>query len=280
VIILKTRLSLKEKLRDLREEKDITLTDVSDATGIPKSTLQRLEHEKEDLNAPEVRVGYQDIAALAKFYDVSADYLFGLTDNRQHRNIELDKLYLSDEAIAELQSGNLNNKMLSELITHPDFAELLVTMEVFVDRTISTYMGTINGVYKNAVDEINKLHIPAGRDEHLAALQELSVDQDDYLRFRLSQRFDKIAREIYECHEKIAQSETAGESMRLLNDPLRAFEIVKKKTGSVEQATVALWAVQLGIDYASIPNDERSAVYKFLSRSKYAPKQMKRKPRR
>ena len=48
--------TLKEKLRDLREEKGLTLSDVSDATAIPKSTLQRLEHDKDDLHAPEARV--------------------------------------------------------------------------------------------------------------------------------------------------------------------------------------------------------------------------------
>jgi len=83
---MKTKLTLQEKLRDLRDEKKLTLSDLAGATGIPLSTLQRTEGQGD------VRVDYQDIAALANFYGVSMDYLFGLTDNRQHRHIEVDAL--------------------------------------------------------------------------------------------------------------------------------------------------------------------------------------------
>lgn len=38
--VLKTRLTLQEKLRDLRDEKKMTLSDLAQAMGIPLSTLQ------------------------------------------------------------------------------------------------------------------------------------------------------------------------------------------------------------------------------------------------
>ena len=83
--------------------------------GISTFTLQRLEVDDD------IRVGYQDIVVLARFYDVSADYLFGLTDNQQYRNIEIDKLRLSDEVVAVLKDGQLNNRLISEFIAHDDF---------------------------------------------------------------------------------------------------------------------------------------------------------------
>ena len=97
---MKIKLTLQEKLRDLRDERKLTLSDLAGATGIPLSTLQRTEGQDN------VRVGYQDIAALAKFYGVSTDYLFGLTDNRQHRHIEVEALRLSDEEIETLKAVN------------------------------------------------------------------------------------------------------------------------------------------------------------------------------
>lgn len=39
--------------------------------------LQRLEADED------IRVGYQDIEVLARFYGVSTDFLFGLTDNEK-----------------------------------------------------------------------------------------------------------------------------------------------------------------------------------------------------
>lgn len=62
---MKTRITLQEKLRDLRDERKLRLVDVSEATGIPTSTLQRLESEDN------VRVGYQEVEVLTRFYGVS-----------------------------------------------------------------------------------------------------------------------------------------------------------------------------------------------------------------
>ena len=127
---MKVELTLQEKLRDLRDEKKITLSELSKETGIPLSTLQRFEGKSD------VRVGYQDVAALALYYNVSTDYLFGLTDNLQHRNIEMDKLKLSDNAIEVLKDGKLNNRLISEFLSHKDFPKLLRSMEIYIDRKI------------------------------------------------------------------------------------------------------------------------------------------------
>lgn len=74
---MKPKLTLQEKLRDLWEEqkrdgKKMTLSDLSEETNIPLSTLQRMEGQDD------IRVGYQDVAALAKYYGVSTDLPFWL----------------------------------------------------------------------------------------------------------------------------------------------------------------------------------------------------------
>ena len=40
-----------------------------------------------------------------------------LIDNRQHRNVEVDALALSDSAIETLKSKKLNNRLVSELLS-------------------------------------------------------------------------------------------------------------------------------------------------------------------
>lgn len=82
---MKTKLTLQEKLRDLREERKLKLSEVAEQTGIPSATLGRLEAEDD------VRAGYQDIAALARFYEVSGDYLLGLTGNRRQRGTPMTR---------------------------------------------------------------------------------------------------------------------------------------------------------------------------------------------
>ena len=97
---MQRNLLLKERLNNLRKERGLTYIDVEKGTGISKSNLQRLEYDSPDLNAHDTRVGYQDIVALAKFYNVSADYLCGLTENLRYSNTAVDKLHLSDEAVS------------------------------------------------------------------------------------------------------------------------------------------------------------------------------------
>jgi len=109
---VKVQLTLSEKIRDLRDERKLKLQDVADGADIPLATLGRIESNDDMV------VGYQNVAKLAKFYNVSTDYLCGVTENRQHRNVEIDALALSDSAVGVLKSKTLNNRLLSELLSH------------------------------------------------------------------------------------------------------------------------------------------------------------------
>lgn len=277
MIIIERNTVMKERIRTLRKERNLNLADVEKATGIPKSTLQRLEFDSPDLNAQETRVGYQDIVALAKFYDVSTDYLCGLTENLTHRNVAIDKLHLSDDAIAELISGRLNTRLLSEIIVHPDFADLLAALEVFIDRKLSENMEIVNSGYKMMIDTINRQNVTVGQDEYITALRESIIDSDDYLRFRLTRRFEKISQSLYDAHKKEALAETGGGYLKILSEQLAKFENVKAETGSAEEAKLALLADQMGVNLKKAPEDEKRSLLNMFKRSKFAQFFKKRK---
>ena len=228
---MQRNLLLKERLNGLRKERDLTLEQVAEATDIPKSTLRRLENDSPDFNAHETRVGYQDIVALAKFYDVSADYICGLTENSTHRNVAVDKLRLSDEALAELASGKLNTRLLSELITHPDFAGLLAALEVYIDGTVATKINITNKVLDMAVNAITKKSKGITPDVIMEAMADGRIDPDDYIPFKLSRRFEKIARGIHAAHNK-PKDESGGVLVEMFGEQIDKYEKVKVKTGS------------------------------------------------
>jgi len=149
---MKINLTLQEKLRDLRDERKLKQQEVADKTGIPLATISRIESNDDN------QTSYQTVAALAKFYNVSTDYLFGVTDNRQHRNIDIDALALSDSAIEILKSKKLNNRLISELLSHADFGQLINAVEVYIDKKMMPQMQTLNAVYRLAETTIKKLH--------------------------------------------------------------------------------------------------------------------------
>lgn len=98
---MKTQLSIQERLKDLRVEKGLTLEQLSQQTKIPASTLG--SYESDDYK----EIPHRNIFDLAKFYGVSADYLLGMTENRQLDNISIFDLHLSDAALLLLKDWKL-----------------------------------------------------------------------------------------------------------------------------------------------------------------------------
>lgn len=91
-------------LKELRIDKDITLEEVANAIGSTKSMISKYERGEHE-------PGLNKLRKLADFYDVSLDYLFGFTNDKQPiiTSEKLDELFscLSEnrkrEAIRYLQ---------------------------------------------------------------------------------------------------------------------------------------------------------------------------------
>ncbi|MBM6825119.1 helix-turn-helix domain-containing protein [Veillonella magna] len=77
------KLTIPDRLKDLRTERALTLEQLSEATRISRAALGK--YETDDFKD----ISPFSIAALAKFYGVSDDYLMGLTETKNHPNTEL-----------------------------------------------------------------------------------------------------------------------------------------------------------------------------------------------
>ena len=67
--LMKSRLTIQERLKDLRKEKDINLEKLEELTGISKSALG--SYEANDYK----EISHGNLVTLADFYGVSVDYL-------------------------------------------------------------------------------------------------------------------------------------------------------------------------------------------------------------
>ena len=92
---MQPKLTIQERLKDLRVERSLTLEQLSAETGISKSALGK--YEADDFKD----ISPFSMVALAKFYGVSTDYLLGLTEQKNHPNTELDALHLGDDEICQ-----------------------------------------------------------------------------------------------------------------------------------------------------------------------------------
>ena len=122
---MQPKLTIQERLKDLRVERSLTLEQLSAETGISKSALGK--YEADDFKD----ISPFSMVELAKFYGVSTDYLLGLTEQKNHPNTELDALHLGDDAIEVLRTGKFNHLLLSELICHKDFQRFMLDAEIY-----------------------------------------------------------------------------------------------------------------------------------------------------
>ena len=238
----------------------MTLSDLAGATGIPLSTLQRAEGQDD------VRVGYQDIAALAKFYGVSTDYLFDLTVNKQHRHIEVDALHLSDSAIEILKGDGINNRLLSELVAHTEFPKLMAAMEIYIDRKVLPQMNTMNAMYRTAEKAIKDNFHVADNDEIISLLQESVVDEDEYLRYRISERFNAIMKSLFDAHKKDTLPDEQAEIIREMKETLKGYPLMEEREKR-DRARLMIWAKKLGLNISKLTDEEQRIFIKTLQQS-------------
>lgn len=123
-----TRLTIPEQLKDLRvAEKKMSLQELSDATGIPSSTLGNYEKDEN------VDISLGNLLTLADFYHVSTDYLLCRTELREHTNKSVSDLHLNDDAVQILTDEKYNPRLLSELLSHESFHKFMTDLEIYID---------------------------------------------------------------------------------------------------------------------------------------------------
>lgn len=207
------KLTIPERLQDLRKERHLTLEQLAEQTGLSKSALGKYETDD-----------YKDIspfaiATLANFYGVSTDYLLGLSENKNHPNAELQALHLSDDMVTLLSSGKINNRLLCELATHPNFRRLMVDMEIFIDRIADMRVDQMNLILEATRQTILGKYAPGENDLYVRTLELGQVQESDFFSHILHDDLDSILRDIREAHRKD----------RTTADPQPTLEDIKDK---------------------------------------------------
>ena len=171
---MKGATTIQERLWDLRKEKGLNLEELAQLTKISKSALASYESKDNK------EVNHGNLITLADFYGVSIDYLLCRTENREQANTPLTELHLSDEMVALLKSGRINNRLLCELATHKDFIKFLADIEVYVDGIASMQIQNLNSLVDTVQHEIIERYRPGEDDPYLRILQAAHIEDAEY----------------------------------------------------------------------------------------------------
>lgn len=252
------KLTIQEKLKDLRVERQLTLEQLAEETGISKSALGKYEaYDFKDISP-------FSVVTLAKYYGVSTDYLMGMTETKNHPNADLRDLHLSDDMIALLKSGKLNTRLLCEMALHKDFQRMMVDIEIFVDRIADMRIIDMNTVLNATRQQVIEKYNPGENDLYVRTLELAQINEDDYFGHVVHQDIDSIMRDIRDAHRKdtlTADAETPAMEAQKQLETAMSYE------GSEDEKKARVFLASLSIDYDALSQEEFVTVINVLKKS-------------
>ena len=257
---MQPKLTIQERLKELRVERSLTLEQLSAETGISKSALGK--YEADDFKD----ISPFSMVELAKFYGVSTDYLLGLTEQKNHPNTELDALHLGDDAIEVLRTGKFNHRLLSELICHKDFQRFMLDAEIYVDRIADMRVNDMNAVLEAVRQMALMKNGGDANDLHLRTLEVAQIREDEYFGSLIASDLKDILRDIRSEHRP--DTMTADETS-LVATVQGQLQDAMNFEGSVEEKKIRAYLATIGLDYDALTKGEFVSLIGILKKSKY-----------
>ena len=257
---MQPKLTIQERLKDLRVERGLTLEQLSAETGISKSALGK--YEADDFKD----ISPFSMVELAKFYGVSTDYLLGLTEHKNYPNTELDALHLGDDAIEILKTGKFNHRLLSELICHRDFQRFMLDAEIYVDRIADMRIKDMNAVLEAVRQMALMKNGGEENDLHLRTLEVAQIREDEYFGSLIADDLKGILRDIRSEHRP--DTMTADETS-LVATVQGQLQDAMNFEGSSEEKKIRAYLATIGLDYDALTKEEFVSLIGILKKSKY-----------
>ena len=257
---MQVKLTVGERLKDLRVERKLTLEQLAAEVGISKSALGKYESDNGKDISP------YSISMLADYYGVSSDYLMGRTEIKNHPNTALQELHLSDASIDVLRTGKFNHRLLSELICHKDFQRFMLDAEIYVDRIADMRVNDMNAVLEAVRQMALIKNGGEENDLHLRTLEVAQIREDEYFGSLIADDLKGILRDIRSEHRPdtmTADEVSFAENMQNQLREAMNFE------GSSEEKQIRAFMATIGLDYDTLTKEEFVSIISGLKKSKY-----------
>lgn len=257
---MQVKLTIGERLKDLRTAQKLTLEQLAAEVGISKSALGKYESDNGKDISP------YSILVLADYYGVSCDYLMGRTETKNHPNTALHELHLGDASIDVLKTGKFNHRLLSELICHKDFQRFLLDAEIYVDRIADMRVNDMNAVLEAVRQMALMKNGGDANDLYLRTLEVAQIREDEYFGSLIAGDLKGILRDIRNEHRP--DTMTADE-VSLAATVQGQLQDAMNFEGSSEEKQVRSFLATFGIDYDKLTKEQFVSLIEILKLSKY-----------
>lgn len=253
-----TKLTIQERLEDLRKKRGLTLEQLAEQTGLSRAALGSYEIDGTK------DISNHAIVKLAGFYDVTTDYLLGLSEMKHHPDAEMNDLHLSDGMIDLLKGGHINTPLLCELAIHKDFVKLLADIEIYVNGMATAQIHNLNVWVDVARAEIMEKYQPGEHDSTAAMLRAMHIQEGEYFSRRVHDDIDVILSDLKAAHAGRAGSAPETSAVAELKSALD--EAANFKGSRLEQLLV-LFCKQTRLRYSSLTEEEKQWLIRIARKS-------------
>lgn len=130
-----------ERIGDMRTDERLSQKELSKLIGITTSQMSRIENDKAKY------IGSDVLIKLAKKFNVSIDFILGLTDISSPKNYDIGELGLSEAAVKVFLSSSVDMQILNKVFEHKLFPYLMNLMKRYADGSIAAGVADQNEIY-------------------------------------------------------------------------------------------------------------------------------------
>lgn len=268
-----TKLTIPERLKDLRiVDRNLSLKELSDATGIPSSTLGNYEKDEN------VDISLGNLLTLADFYNVSTDYLLCRTELRQHKNKSVSDLHLNDDAVQILTNEKYNPRLLSELLTHKSFKNFMTDLEIYIDGFNDKGLQIANAFLDVMRCKLNDLGADS-TDAFIKVFDTSHIETEQYYMNILLEDLKPIVSDLRNAHEKDSNTASDIDYQSMVRSIINDFTSqIKNTTEDVSESSndayinslILLFCKNLEMKTTQLSVEEKETLKNIFSRSKPA----------
>lgn len=216
---------VRQRLSDLMKRYNVSQTELARKIGCNDSLLSRF------LSGKTNKLSNKNITRIAKAFNVSTDFLLGVTTVPDRKNYEIDELGLSAQAARNLYTGKANAQVVNYLLESPRFLELTYILEQYFNGTVAAGYAAQNQLYTTlssltrksaktkaaaqAANEINRLKTPIYQAD-LATIENQFMLAVREVKKEISNDFDAIRAMTAEEAEKMFSKVTKSQDMENL----------------------------------------------------------------
>ena len=129
-----------QRIKELREQRDIKQEKLAEILNINKATLSRIERGETKT------VGSDISMALAEHFNVSVDFLVGFTCVPDPKNYSVEALGLSADGAKAMISRKVHMEIVNRLLENPEFCQLTYTMHYALEPNQMAAVSSANNM--------------------------------------------------------------------------------------------------------------------------------------